>query len=321
MRRHAVALPFVLRLEGDETGNVGANGMDPDRARSGHAMRDRRSRRLSLPLPPVETPSTPFAGTRMPETTEAAHHDPTSERRVVCMKWGTRYAAEYVNRLYAMVRRHTTGELRFICMTDDQSGLREEVERWNCPHIDIPPPHNNRGWRKVTLFAERLGDLSGDVLYLDLDIVITDGIDPIFDHPGRFVIMPNPTQPKSGIGNTSVYRFRVGEHTDVLSTLLEDPQRHIDEHTNSQTYISRTLADEMTFLPPEWCVSFKKQCIPPWPTRLWKPPTRPEGARVVIFTGKPDPDEAARGRWPAPVHKKLYKRIRPASWVREHWRE
>ena len=257
----------------------------------------------------------------MHQTTEPGQNTAPSVRRVVCMKWGDRYGPAYVNRLYAMVRRNTTGDLRFICMTDDPAGIRDEVERWDCPTIGIPAPHNNRGWRKVTLFAERLGDLSGDVLFLDLDIVITASIDPIFDHPGRFVIMPNPTQPGSGVGNTSVYRFRVGEHTDVLSTLLEDPERHIDEHVNSQTYISRTLAGEMTFLPPEWCVSFKKQCIPPWPARLWKAPLWPDGARIVIFTGKPDPDEAAQGRWPAPLRKKLYKRIRPASWVREHWRE
>jgi hypothetical protein len=29
-------------------------------------------------------------------------------RNVICMKWGTKYGPEYVNRLYAMVRRHLT---------------------------------------------------------------------------------------------------------------------------------------------------------------------------------------------------------------------
>jgi len=30
------------------------------------------------------------------------------QRHVICMKWGTKYGPEYVNRLYAMVRRHLT---------------------------------------------------------------------------------------------------------------------------------------------------------------------------------------------------------------------
>ncbi|HAU58261.1 MAG TPA: glycosyltransferase, partial [Comamonadaceae bacterium] len=31
------------------------------------------------------------------------------QRHVICMKWGTKYGPEYVNRLYAMVRRHLSG--------------------------------------------------------------------------------------------------------------------------------------------------------------------------------------------------------------------
>ncbi len=32
----------------------------------------------------------------------------TDQNIVLCMKWGTKYGAEYVNRLYNMVKRHTT---------------------------------------------------------------------------------------------------------------------------------------------------------------------------------------------------------------------
>ena len=36
------------------------------------------------------------------------HHTPR-QRVVLCMKWGTKYGPEYINRLYAMVRRHLEG--------------------------------------------------------------------------------------------------------------------------------------------------------------------------------------------------------------------
>ena len=50
------------------------------------------------------------------------------ERVILCMKWGTKYGPEYVNRLYAMVRRNLTGDFRFVCLTDDGTGIRSEVE-------------------------------------------------------------------------------------------------------------------------------------------------------------------------------------------------
>ena len=51
----------------------------------------------------------------------------TSQRHIICMKWGTKYGPEYVNRLYAMVRRHLTGDFNMVCLTDDAKGIRSEV--------------------------------------------------------------------------------------------------------------------------------------------------------------------------------------------------
>lgn len=238
------------------------------------------------------------------------------------MKWGDRYGADYVNRLYGMIRRNTTGDIRVVCLTDNPQGVRPEVDCFDCPTIDIPAPHDNRGWRKVNLFGPTVADLTGEVLYVDLDVVITGTLDGFFTHaPGKdYVVMENPTQPGSGIGNTSVYRFTVGSNTQVLEKLLANPMAEIDKHRNSQTFISRTLGP-LTFWPRPWCRAFKSECLPPMPARWWKTPVLPEGARVVIFTGKPDPDEAAVGRWPAGKwYKRLYKRVRPTPWITENWR-
>ena len=43
---------------------------------------------------------------------------------IICMKWGTKYGPEYVNRLASMVRRNTTIPCRFVCMTDDPAAER-----------------------------------------------------------------------------------------------------------------------------------------------------------------------------------------------------
>jgi hypothetical protein len=60
--------------------------------------------------------------------------------------------------------------------------------------------------------------------------------------------------------------------------------------------------------------------VPAWPLNFLFTPRLPETARVVAFTGKPDPDEALEGNWPATGIKRLYKHVRPTPWIGEHWR-
>jgi len=249
-------------------------------------------------------------------------HQPGT-KQVICMKWGTLYGPEYVNRLYAAVRRQLSGPLRFVCLTDDDSGFRPEVETYPCPLIKIPEPWCNAGWRKVTLYqsSEQLFGLEGDWLFLDLDVVITGSLDPFFEHePGRpFVVMQNWTQPGKLIGNTSVFRFRIGAHTYLYDRLLTDFLGFRHRYRNSQTYVSREIR-ELRFWPDLWCVLFKVQCVPLWPIRLWQAPVLPEEARVVAFPGCPNPAEAMLGQWPEKRwHKRLYKQIRPAQWIKSHW--
>jgi hypothetical protein len=242
-------------------------------------------------------------------------------KQILCMKWGDRYPAEYVNRLYAMVQRHTTPPLRFICMTDDATGLDAGIEAWDCPAVDVPEPHCHRGWRKIGLWAEELGDLSGNVLFLDLDIVITGSLDAFFTYApeSTYCVMRNWSTPSRRIGNTSVYRFTVGSHPYLLGNLLADPMGMIEKYRISQQYISGEIS-EMTFWPDAWCVAFKTHCVPPWPLRWCLAPRQPAGAKVVIFPGHPDPHEAMRGQWPVSAWpKKLYKTIRPARWIESHW--
>ena len=41
---------------------------------------------------------------------------------VICIKWGNRYGADYVNRLASMIRRNTAQPTRVVCFTDDAAG-------------------------------------------------------------------------------------------------------------------------------------------------------------------------------------------------------
>ncbi len=245
-------------------------------------------------------------------------------KQVICMKWGTLYSAEYVNRLYAMVRKQVSGPLHFVCLTDDKKGIRSEVECLECPVLPIAS-RANRPWRKVTLFrnSKHLHGLNGNWLFLDLDVVIADSLDPFFEYKPekKFIVMQNWTQPGKGIGNTSVYRFKVGADEYLYDNLIANYSNIFKKYPNSQTYISKTI-EEINFWPEDWCVLFKVQCVPSWPLRFWKDPILPKKAKVVAFPGDPNPHDAVVGRWPVKrFYSKLYKYIKPARWIQRIWDE
>ncbi|WP_223880828.1 hypothetical protein [Roseococcus microcysteis] len=74
---------------------------------------------------------------------------------VICMKWGTLYGPEYANRLHAMVRRNTRRPLRFVCFTEDATGLHPGIEVQPLPPIRIPAHHQRFPWRKMSLWGRR----------------------------------------------------------------------------------------------------------------------------------------------------------------------
>ncbi|MCX8996543.1 hypothetical protein NOF55_05445 [Rhizobiaceae bacterium BDR2-2] len=240
---------------------------------------------------------------------------------IVCMKWGTRYPADYVNRLWSMVKRNTQRPTRLVCFTDDTSGISEEVAVHPLPPITLPERVMWLPWRKLSMWQAPLADLDGDVLYLDLDVVVTGGLDVFFDYrPGQFCAAENWTQPGSRIGNTSIYRWHVGRHSEIFDRFNADPEAVLRDYRIEQQYIS-ALVDDMEFWPSDWCVSFKHTLLPKWPMNFFKVPPLPEGTRVVAFTGKPDPDEAEIGAWPVNAPwKRLYKHVRPTPWITKHWR-
>ena len=239
---------------------------------------------------------------------------------VICMKWGTRYGADFVNRLEAAIQRNTNRETQLVCLTDDPSGIQDNVHCEAIPDINLPDDLIVTPWRKLVLWKDNLIGLSGDVLFLDLDLVITGNLDEMFDfEPGRFCVIENWTQPGKNIGNTSCFRWNIGSHTHIFDRLETEQTRILSTYRIEQVYISREVSD-MVFWPKEWCASFKHSLLPRWPMNFFKAPDLPDDTKIVAFTGKPDQDEALLGNWPVKaVWKKLYKHVRPTPWIAEHW--
>ena len=238
------------------------------------------------------------------------------------MKWGLRYGSEFVNRLYSSVKRHTKRKTKVYCFTDDTQGINENVICKPLPKLKLPSDISSSPWRKLSVWQYPLYNLRGDVLFLDLDLVITGNIDRFFDYkPGSYCVIENWTQIGQNIGNTSCFRFPVGKYSSVFEKFQNNPEKYWKKYHIEQIYLSDQIKDQV-FWPNEWCKSFKHDLLPNWPLRIWQPAKLPEDTSIVAFTGKPDPDDVINGNWPvkrSQIYKKLYKQLKTPQWVSDNW--
>jgi hypothetical protein len=240
---------------------------------------------------------------------------------IACIKWGTAFSPDYVNRLYRSAMRHVRRPTQFLLFCDEAAGLDRGIIVRPIPPFRLPATGMRGGpWRKLALWSPQLG-VEGDVLFLDLDVVITGPLDSFFDfEPGKLCLIRNWTQANDGIGNSSVMRFRAGAAPHLFANFERDAVAMSFKCVNEQMYITKESGLPMAFWPRPWCPSFKHMLVPRFPANLWRQADLPADARVVIFTGHPRPHEARTGDWPAPWYKKHYKSIRPVRWIDEHWR-
>ena len=238
---------------------------------------------------------------------------------VLCMKWGTKYGPEYVNRLYAMVARHLARPFRFVCLTDDTAGVRSEVVTAPIPALPRIIQPKERGWFKLASFSPKLkGLLDEVVLYLDLDVVILGGLDPLFEYEAAFPLIRDWYHPVRLVGNSSVYRYRPAERWALFDAFSADTDAIVTRIRNEQEYLSEYLEQrgELSFWPKEWCQSWRVGCLAPWPARMWTTPRAPPGTRILVFHGSPKPEEAMADR--AGLGLQTW---RAAPWLADYWRE
>lgn len=237
---------------------------------------------------------------------------------IICMKWGTAYGPEYVNILAAMVKRHVTLPHKFICFTDDTTGIHSHIETRAIPEIPLGSAPIFSGWRKLASLSPELG-LTGTVLFLDLDLIIMENMDQFLTYkPGEFCIIENWTQMGQGIGNSSVYRYEAEKHHDIFNDFVQNHEQIYKDVVNEQIYLTRMVAKKhnVVWWPAQWCRSFKRHCLPNILLRAFVSPKAPEGCKILVFHGPPKPIDAAYGRWP-----QKRKFLRPASWILNHWKD
>lgn len=231
---------------------------------------------------------------------------------VVCVKYGTKYDAEYVNILHDALRRNSSVNWRFVCFTDDASGLDEAIG------VRMLPSLNWQGWwYKAYLFSQETG-LSGRVLYIDLDTVVNGDVDALFQFSGRFGVLSSQKMSnenyRQGV-NTSVMLWTAGDLQGIYDLLLaryDDITRvlHKFDHWVECVALAATTALNNASIAPsleglfieyaEYCTSHQKPGHAHGVVVQSPPPT----AAIVCFPLAPKPHHL----------------VDKVAWVAEKWR-
>ena len=124
---------------------------------------------------------------------------------MACVKAGSKYNATYVNRLY-----HSARCARFVCFTDDRTGLD--------PGIHIEPITLKTWWAKAEVFK-----LRGNVLYIDLDTILTENFDVTTIPTATFALLSTAhfeNERRSHGFNSSIMAFSASPDLTVVYDLL-----------------------------------------------------------------------------------------------------
>jgi hypothetical protein len=215
---------------------------------------------------------------------------------VLCVRFGTKYGREYVERLRNMVSRHMTIPYEFVCLTDDQhpiSGVRSIVQ---------PNANYARGWwHKVHMFDPNI-PLAGRILYFDLDVVIHANINKLAGYLTTEFVGIHDFNRKFHANwkylNSSVLAWNHGSQTDIWNQFKNNP-REAQRLAGDQDWIWKLCQSKIKFWPKEWIQSYK------WEIRSREELTLLNGKRqftnvrhdvfidpacaVAVFHGDPNP--------------------------------
>lgn len=153
---------------------------------------------------------------------------------ILTVKWGTKYNSEYVNKLYRGFKRNTQKAFKFICFTDDPSGLdveiepRKLVENWKS------------WWGKASIFSKE-HKLEGLKFFIDLDMIITGNLDDLLSFKGKFCLLRTDelyceTLNKNGY-NSSIILWRSDYFEPIYTSLkacYEEVNKYIYRYVESQ---------------------------------------------------------------------------------------
>jgi hypothetical protein len=236
---------------------------------------------------------------------------------VVTWKWGTLFGPEYVNKLGSMLQRHLHMPYAFHVITDARDGLDMSLVNY------VHPMFTEHGemkagtracFRRLKIFDGAMSTLIGPrILQLDLDVVITGDVTPLFDRPEPLMLVQQRRDDKTGriTYNPSMLLMDAGILHDLWVKFHAAPTKVWEAaQKNHWACSDMSIINHYLQIHPE-------QSRATWTrdegvTAYWREVRRetkgplPKDARVVLFYGNQNPSDES---------------VQKASpWVAEHWR-
>lgn len=200
---------------------------------------------------------------------------------VVCVKWGSKYGPDYVNKLYHGVRKHLTEtDFDFTCFTEDGKGLEEGIGV-------VPLAENwSNWWGKATLFSDH--GLEGRLLYIDLDTVITGSLNELARYQGTFAVMSTSDiyceTSKDGV-NSSIIAW----HSSFGSSIYNSLKRYYKHILKFICRFDHWI--EMMVSDPDYVQAFYPGQFLDYCTYCKE--SLPENCRMICFPRDPKPHECS----------------------------
>lgn len=202
--------------------------------------------------------------------------------------WRQGYTAEHVNRLYNMLKRHTTVPFDFVCVTDSPEGIKTDTyPLWDKPDIKTAPNRPNC-YKRLFMFSDEAKGLFGDrILSIDIDVIIQGNVDFLLTEEADFRAMKGTCSPYNG----SVWSLKTGSHLEVWEDFHEGSPEEVLKNSrdkNGRVYYGSDQA---------W-MSYKIKGAPTWDFRDgiyqfhsdwkdWNVP--PEDMKVLFAAGEMKP--------------------------------
>lgn len=143
---------------------------------------------------------------------------------IYTVKWGTKYSALHVNKIYDQCKEHITREFQFFCITENGDGIYDDIKV-------IPFPKNNyyeKWWNKLCLFDKNVVVGTGEKMFLDLDVIIQKNIDVVVDFETENFLCFLKTDWHDLESQYKQTRHIPHKFTDLNSSVLRWNDNHLD---------------------------------------------------------------------------------------------
>lgn len=214
---------------------------------------------------------------------------------VVCYKWGDRYEPLYWDRLFKAVKKNLSLPHEFIVICDNAEGLEGDYTKIK---MDMEKDFFDF-WTKMTIFRPKPFGITGRILLLDVDTVITGNLDELGNLHDDFYTYPNWQENSIAF---AVTLMDAGARPQLWEEFIKDPDGAKKKFRTDEYFIT-SICPEEKYFPAPWVRSYKRHCAGVGV---------PEGCKFVCFHGRPDPHEVIKD------YCRDY-RIGPDPWIAEYW--